>query len=35
MIFPYLKMVKRENGCPEEQYALIIWALSKVRITIG
>ena len=24
IIFPYLKMVKRENGYPEEQYALII-----------
>ena len=24
IIFPYLKMVKRENGSPEEQYALII-----------
>ena len=23
-IFPYLKTVKRENGYPEEQYALII-----------
>ena len=24
LIFPYLKTVKRENGYPEEQYALII-----------
>ena len=24
IIFPYLKMVKRENGYPEEEYALII-----------
>ena len=24
IIFPYLKMVKRENGYPEEQYAVII-----------
>ena len=36
IIFPYLKMVKKENEYPKEQYALIIsWTLSKVSITIG